>query len=190
VTTRAQATRQRILEAAIGEFGARGASGARIDRIAAAACMNKQLIYAHFGSKQGLFEAAVVDQLSRFLAEVPFDPLQLPEFAAATFDYFTEEPGLARLAEWHSLETDQVEHPIEAIANAWRERVAAVADAQANGAIGAHIGAADLLLLTFSIARSWVIVAPEIGQPDPPAPEARREAVRIAVQALVAPSYA
>jgi AcrR family transcriptional regulator len=187
VLSRAQATKQRILEAAIDEFGARGAAGARIDRIAAAAGANKQLIYAHFGSKQGLFEAAVVDQLSRFLAEVPFDPLQLPEFAAASFDYFTERPGLARLGEWHSLEADQVEHPIEAISEAWRERVAALADAQATGAISACIGPGDLLLLTFSIARSWVIVAPEIGQPDPPAPAERRDAVRAAVRALVTP---
>jgi AcrR family transcriptional regulator len=187
VINRAQATRQRILEAAIGEFGARGAAGARIDRIAAAAATNKQLIYAHFGNKQGLFEAAVVDQLSRFLAEVPFDPLHLPDFAAATFDHFTEHPGLARLAEWHSLETDQVKHPIAAIADAWRERVAAIAEAQAASAVSSRLGPADLLLLTFSIARSWVIIAPEIGQPDPPAPEGRREAVRLAVQALVAP---
>ena len=51
-----EATRRRIFEAAFEEFARHGIAGARIDRIAAAACANKQLIYAYFGSKQALFD--------------------------------------------------------------------------------------------------------------------------------------
>ena len=54
----ADATRARILDAAVAEFSARGLAGARIDRIAEAAAANKRMIYVHFGSKDGLFDKA------------------------------------------------------------------------------------------------------------------------------------
>jgi AcrR family transcriptional regulator len=40
------ATKERLLAAATDEFAAHGIAGARVDRIAAAARANKQLIYA------------------------------------------------------------------------------------------------------------------------------------------------
>ena len=56
---RARKTRARILEAATKLFSARGFNGATIDEIAALADVNKQRIYAYFGSKNRLFEAAL-----------------------------------------------------------------------------------------------------------------------------------
>jgi AcrR family transcriptional regulator len=53
------ATKERLLEAATAEFAAHGIAGARVDRIAAAARANKQLIYAYFGSKEQLFDAVL-----------------------------------------------------------------------------------------------------------------------------------
>jgi TetR/AcrR family transcriptional regulator len=47
----------RILAAAAGEFAARGFAGARVDRIARRARVNKAMLYYHFGSKQGLYDA-------------------------------------------------------------------------------------------------------------------------------------
>ena len=52
---RAAATRGRILEAALAEFAAKGLAGARVDEIAARAGANKRMLYAHFGSKEGLW---------------------------------------------------------------------------------------------------------------------------------------
>ncbi|HEY1622656.1 MAG TPA: TetR/AcrR family transcriptional regulator [Streptosporangiaceae bacterium] len=49
----------RILEAAIAEFGAYGFAGARVNRIADLAGVNKQLIYYYFQNKSGLYEAAL-----------------------------------------------------------------------------------------------------------------------------------
>lgn len=49
-----------ILAAARAEFASHGFAGARVDRIAAAAGLNKQLIYYYFGSKAAL-HAAVAD---------------------------------------------------------------------------------------------------------------------------------
>ena len=45
----------RILAAAAAEFSARGFAGARVDRIAAAARVNKAMLYYHFGSKSALY---------------------------------------------------------------------------------------------------------------------------------------
>jgi TetR/AcrR family transcriptional regulator len=53
-----QESRETILSAARAEFAARGFAGARVDRIARASGLNKQLIYYYFGSKQALYSAA------------------------------------------------------------------------------------------------------------------------------------
>jgi TetR/AcrR family transcriptional regulator len=47
----------RILAAAAGEFAARGFAGARVDRIARRARVNKAMLYYHFRSKQALYDA-------------------------------------------------------------------------------------------------------------------------------------
>ena len=56
--------RDAILAAARGEFAAHGYFGARVERIAAAASANKQLIFHYFGSKGGLYSAMVAAVVS------------------------------------------------------------------------------------------------------------------------------
>ena len=56
---RSDQTRARILEAATHEFGANGLAGARTERIAEAAEVNKALLYYYFRSKQELYTAAL-----------------------------------------------------------------------------------------------------------------------------------
>lgn len=56
---RAAETRSRILDAALSEFSANGLSGARTDRIAQAAGVNKALLYYYFESKENLYLAAL-----------------------------------------------------------------------------------------------------------------------------------
>jgi len=51
--------RDRILDAALGEFAAHGLAGARTERIAAAAGVNKALLYYYFESKEKLYLAAL-----------------------------------------------------------------------------------------------------------------------------------
>ncbi len=55
LSARASATRQRILDAALGEFAEKGLAGSRVDEIAARAGANKRMLYAHFGSKEELW---------------------------------------------------------------------------------------------------------------------------------------
>ncbi len=49
----------RILDAALREFSSLGMAGARMDQIAAAAGVNKALLYYHFDSKENLYAAAL-----------------------------------------------------------------------------------------------------------------------------------
>lgn len=181
----AEATKRRILEAAIAEFASRGEAGARIDRIAAAASANKQLIYAYFGSKQELFDAAVENQIERFHENVSFDPSRLPDFAVDVYDFFAAHPELARLGEWHALEEGQRQHPIPAIADAWRERVRAIARAQRDGSVNAAIPAPQLLLFVFAIARAYIVTTPEASEAARGSGARQRKSVREAVQRLV-----
>ncbi len=57
----ADRTQQAILQAAVDEFAHAGLGGARIDRIAERAGVNKRLLYYYFGSKDDLF-LAVLEQ--------------------------------------------------------------------------------------------------------------------------------
>jgi TetR/AcrR family transcriptional regulator len=68
--------RERILTAAASEFARVGFAGARIDRIAATAGVNKQLLFHYFGSKDGLHKAALGSVLERF--DVSAQPSKTP----------------------------------------------------------------------------------------------------------------
>jgi TetR/AcrR family transcriptional regulator len=59
VSERATESRTRILDAALSEFAAHGLAGARTDRIANAAGVNKALLYYYFESKENLYLAAL-----------------------------------------------------------------------------------------------------------------------------------
>jgi len=58
--------RTEILSAAEREFASAGYAGGRIERIAASAGVNKQLLFHYFDSKDGLFNSAVTALLGRF----------------------------------------------------------------------------------------------------------------------------
>jgi len=92
----ASATRERILVAARRELVMRGLHRGRVDRIAAAAGVNKRMIYYYFGSKQGLFR----ELLKRSLTA-------LTEMTAATLaewqKVFVDRPYWTRLSMWEAL---------------------------------------------------------------------------------------
>src|ERR1700709_1472007 len=100
----AQATRQRLLDAAAHEFGAYGIAGARGERIAEAAQSNKAQIYHYFGSKDGLFDAVFHELVVNTLREVPIDTDDLAGYAGRLFDGYEAHPEIQRLATWYRLE--------------------------------------------------------------------------------------
>src|SRR5258708_36790625 len=100
----AEATRQRILKAALAEFSAHGIAGARVDRIARTAGCNKNLIYIYFEDKDALFNTILCKHISRIHEEQPFTPNDLPGYAAQVFDWSLTNPDLMRLLAWSALE--------------------------------------------------------------------------------------
>jgi TetR/AcrR family transcriptional regulator len=58
-------TRLKIMEAAIEEFAVEGLAGARVDRIARRAGVNKAMIYYHFSSKANLYREMLESQIAR-----------------------------------------------------------------------------------------------------------------------------
>jgi TetR/AcrR family transcriptional regulator len=61
----ARVSPDRILAAAAVEFAGRGYGGARVDRIARRARVNKAMLYYHFRSKQGLYRALLRQTFAR-----------------------------------------------------------------------------------------------------------------------------
>jgi TetR/AcrR family transcriptional regulator len=100
----ADATRARILAAARIEFVGEGLNGARVDRIAERANINKNLIYHHFGSKDALYLRVLEEIYSALRASQKDSEIaQLPPaegmraLVANTFDHFVATPDLIRL---------------------------------------------------------------------------------------------
>ncbi|MBN9620531.1 MAG: TetR family transcriptional regulator, partial [Actinobacteria bacterium] len=97
-------TKRKLLDAAILEFAEQGVSGARVDRIAERSGVNKRMIYAYFGNKEGLFEAVIGHSLENLLDAVPIQTDDLPGYAGQLFDYLIAHPERRRLALWRLLE--------------------------------------------------------------------------------------
>lgn len=100
----AERTRAAILGAATTEFARHGFSGARTERITAAAACNIRLLYHHFGSKEGLYLAVLeqaYDDLRAREAELRLDtadPLGAVEaLMRFTFAYFEANPEFEAL---------------------------------------------------------------------------------------------
>ncbi|WP_404338575.1 TetR/AcrR family transcriptional regulator [Sphingomonas sp. MMS12-HWE2-04] len=97
-------TRAALLQAATRDFARNGFSGARTERIAAAAKCNIRLLYHHFGSKEGLYRAAIeaaYADLRHREAELAFDladPLGcIDRLLRFTFAYFENNPDFEGL---------------------------------------------------------------------------------------------
>ncbi|MGH4011152.1 MAG: TetR family transcriptional regulator [Pseudonocardiaceae bacterium] len=97
------ATRARLLAAAQHEFAAHGIGGARVDRIAKKAGVNKERIYGHFGSKEKLFEAVIADALDTHTAALGLPTDDPAEYVGRIYDFHRKHPQLLRLLTWEAL---------------------------------------------------------------------------------------
>lgn len=110
----ADRSQQVILDAAVAEFSSHGLAGARMDRIAERAGVNKRLIYYYFKSKDALFLAVLENTYARIrqaeqalrLHDMP--PAQairrLTEF---TWNYYIEHPEFLTLLNSENLHEGQ-----------------------------------------------------------------------------------
>jgi AcrR family transcriptional regulator len=149
----AEATRERILDAALAEFSARGIAGARVDRIAQAAGCNKNLIYIYFDDKETLFTTVLMKHLMRVHEEQPFTPDDLPGYAGKLFDWAIANPDLMRLLAWCSLE--QAPNGSDERTATIREKISKLAAAQQAGHVGRAFPADFLLTAIMSLGTAW-----------------------------------
>ncbi len=104
----AGATRKALLSAATESFAAHGFAGARVDEIAARAGLNKALIYAHFGDKEGLYRAVLSSRLAapevrRHLDRAAGPRQALEELVRWWFRLLAADRAFARLLAWDLL---------------------------------------------------------------------------------------
>ena len=94
----------RILAAAAAEFAARGFAGARVDRIARAARVNKAMLYYHFRNKKTLYRtllrgmfSGMAERLAPIAASDLPAPDKLMQAIAAFGERLRESPELPRI---------------------------------------------------------------------------------------------
>lgn len=99
----ANSTKDALLESAREEFAAYGIAGARVDRIAQRARVNKERIYGYFGNKEKLFDAVMqvaMNEVAEALALPGEDPV---EYVGQLYDYYLAFPDVLRLLMWEAL---------------------------------------------------------------------------------------
>ena len=105
-------TAGRILAAAEKSFADHGLAGARTERIAADAGVNKALLYYYFGSKRNLYRAVLrhlLDQLGHLAGPAGFTPASprehLVAFVEGYFDFLASHPSYLRLIQREVMES-------------------------------------------------------------------------------------
>lgn len=99
-----KSTKSRILDAALGEFSAHGFEGARVDRIARQAAINKAMIFYYFSSKQNLYHSLIKNVLLDFIPQVQKTVLEsrtpdrlFETFPALYIRYFSQKKEVIRI---------------------------------------------------------------------------------------------
>ncbi|GAB19785.1 putative TetR family transcriptional regulator [Gordonia effusa NBRC 100432] len=179
------ATKARLLQAAVEEFAAHGLAGARVDRIASAAGVNKRSIYVYFTNKETLFDKVVSQSVSQISLDVPFTAGDLPRYAGALFDYLVEHPEHLRLAAWSRLEWPTAKS--DAV-DGYRAKVDQMAANATGHSIAAELDPVDALALLLGMVTSWFYASPTLralSADEPLSPERLRDH-RSALMATVA----
>jgi TetR/AcrR family transcriptional regulator len=96
-------TRERILAAALREFSARGLAGARVDRIARRARINKRMLYHYFGNKDDLFREIMRRKLEERVAWATAAPDDPGETLSHWFRLACEDTDWVHLIQWEAL---------------------------------------------------------------------------------------
>ena len=142
-----EATKAKILAAAVREFSAKGISGARVDAIAERARVNKRMLYYYFESKEGLFREILRRRLAEGAAKLLESDVSDPDRLAARTERLPGQREYTRLTMWEALETDPDtpvnEEERRALYDDW---VDAVREAQRVGRLPDDLDAAQLVL--------------------------------------------
>ncbi|MFT4052448.1 MAG: TetR family transcriptional regulator [Microbacterium sp.] len=162
LSPQAAQTRDGLLRAARTEFAEHGLAGARTDRIAALAGINKQRIYAYFGNKEGLFAAVIASALDELLDIVPLPQSgtraeKLTEYVTSVAAFHRAHPELLRLLQWEALQLDSGAELDGERAERYTDKVTRFADALDLE----RTQAAHVLLATIGLA-AWPSAVPQL----------------------------
>lgn len=186
-----EVSRQRLLDAATAEFAAYGIAGARVDRIAAAAQVNKAQMYGWFGSKDALFDAVFATHLARIVDVVPFTADDLPGYAVALYDSYLTDPELVRLASWYRLERVTTGALLAAHPGLTDAKHRDIVRAQAGGKIVKDVSPEIVYQMIIAMSGAWSPVSATFtaSPADPDADhEERRQALRELVRRAFVPA--
>ncbi|WP_035846456.1 TetR family transcriptional regulator [Kitasatospora azatica] len=155
-------TKQLLLDAAVHEFAEYGPEGARVDRIAKKAGVNKERLYQYFGNKEQLFGHVVDQELAKVMqaaSPLPERCEDLGEFAGLLFDWHSTHPTFLRLLRWEGLlvESGPTARDSERAAY-YAERVTAIAQAQRAGTFSDEFPPQHLLYAVFALSAWWFAV--------------------------------
>jgi AcrR family transcriptional regulator len=141
-----EATKERILAAALREFSDKGIDGARVDAIAARAKVNKRMLYYYFGSKDGLFREILRRRLVERMALLHTAEPSTDRLAARQARMLRESQYV-RLLMWEALQTSPTRPANEEIRrDFYRTWVEVVEAEQAAGNLAPDLDPAQLVL--------------------------------------------
>ena len=103
-------TRQRLLQEAVRLFSECGFDAVSVNQIVAAAGVNKRMVYHYFGSKEGIFQAALEEVYAR-IQSIKFGVIdrestpreKLARLLETTFAFLRENPKFMQLLLWENL---------------------------------------------------------------------------------------
>jgi AcrR family transcriptional regulator len=155
--------RARIVAAAASEFADAGFRGARIENVARAAGCNRALVYFHFKSKAGLFEAVLAAGAEHRGERMAAQPQTLAEALIYWLRENMAEPDRIRLVMQEAL-ADLPETQVPARRVAYLEaQLAAVKAFQAQGLLRSDIDARHLLTAILALT-SFPAAFPRVAQ--------------------------
>jgi TetR/AcrR family transcriptional regulator len=142
-------TRERILDAALVEFGEHGYAGARISAIATRAGVNQQLISYYFDGKEGLYQA-LTGRWPELSGSFNRPEMPIHEVVGNFLRTGVENRPWARLLAWQGLTGSAEDAAEDAEDPYFQAMVADVRRRQAAGEIAGDLDPAYVLLVLFT----------------------------------------
>lgn len=158
-------TREKIIAAALTEFSAKGAAGARTESIARRAKVDQRMIFYCFGSKAGLYREVLRRHLADKLSIIEADPYD--DFSTSlciAFDSARTNVDHVRMWQWEALEWGRRKLVAEEDRRAFLQRqLLGVRRAQERGELPAGLEPEMLVLVRIALA-AFPFAIPQISR--------------------------
>lgn len=193
MSTRSDATKKRLFDAAMELIGERGFTEASVDEIVERAGVAKGTVYYHFTGKAELVEALIADRLGPLVVEFnraaqlhKDDPRAAIEaLVRAELEFLSEQSSFSKLLLTEMWREDRVWR--ETLVRLRRELMTVMHDVIAQGVVSGvfrddvdpDFGASALFGMTATVALDWLAF-----EPTKPLDEVLRQITRVAFNAI------